>query len=47
MLLNRVRTTVDADHSQYLVADHDAEISREFTTGGTGLIGPPGDVAVV
>ncbi|MER5338695.1 hypothetical protein [Micromonospora sp. NPDC002717] len=47
MLLNRVRTTVDADHSQYLVADHDADISREFTTGGTGLIGPRGDTALV
>ena len=47
MLLERLRTTVDADHGQYAVADHDADASREFTTGGTGLIGPQGDVAVV
>jgi hypothetical protein len=47
MLLNRLRTTVDADHSQYGLVDRDSGSGPEFTTGGTGLIGPQGDVAVV
>jgi hypothetical protein len=47
VLLTLVNVSVGADHSQYAVADLEADSSRESSTGGTGFIGPQGDVAVV
>jgi hypothetical protein len=47
MLINRVETTVGADHSQYTVQDDEYADRNEPDTGGTGLIGPQGEVAFV